>query len=160
MGRRLPAVVRVLPRLRADAVSDYPRSWYWGDDPDECIGKYVGISEGYRKTGEVVPIITLEVDGEPRAIWLFGIALRDQFLREIELRPSRDLDPGETVTIRRGEERQSAAHPDRHYRVFEVSFEHKRKPTAMELLAGPLRPTQAPPSMGGPATDDDDGVPY
>jgi hypothetical protein len=129
------------------AEGEYPRSHMWQEDGDLVSGSYVRFSQGHTRDGTAVPVIVLDVDGEPRSVWLFHDALRQQFVTEIKTRPSGNLDPGELVTIRRGEKKQSASNPDRSYRVFDVDFEHKRQPTPIDLLSAgvPLGAMQPPP---------------
>jgi hypothetical protein len=132
-------------------VSDFPQAWYWDEDGAEIVGRYCGFSEGYTKSGASVPIIELEVEGERRAVWAFHMALREKFLAEIKERPEKDLDPGELITIRRGEERESNAHEGWRYREYDVTFEHKHKPSPLELLSE---------SVPQPPADDDESVPF
>jgi hypothetical protein len=137
--------------------SSFPRSWIWDDDGDEIVGRYRSFSQGHTKAGDVVPIAQLEVGGEARSIWLFHTSLREQFLAEVQTRPDKDLDPGETVHIRRLEERQSQSSPDRTYRVYRVEFQNKRRPSAIDLLSVsvPLGATAPPPPAGV-----DDGIQF
>jgi hypothetical protein len=125
----------------------FPPNWIWAEDGDEVAGRYRSFSTGRTATGDLVPIVQLEVDGVARSVWLFHVALRERFAEEIKTRPDKDLDPGELVTIRRGEERQSASHPDRRYRAYEVEFENRRRLSPLELLQIPeaLGATAPPP---------------
>jgi hypothetical protein len=128
-------------------MTEYPMSWMWDEDGDEVSGRHTHFSQGHTKDGTAVPIVVLQVDGEPRAVWLFHEALREQFLAEIKARPSGDLEPGERVTIKRGEKKRSQSNPDRSYRSFQVMFEHKRQPSPLDLLSAgvPLGASQPPP---------------
>jgi hypothetical protein len=122
----------------------------WDQDGDEVTGGYRGFTQGHTRDGTAVPIVQLELaNSETVSVWMFNEALRARFADEVRSRPDKDLDPGERVTIRRGDKRQSTSNPDRQYRAFEVTFGNSRQPSALDLLVAgvPLGAT-APPPMG------------
>jgi hypothetical protein len=132
----------------------YPRAWIFGEgdeqDGKEAVGKFRRFAQGRTKMGDPVPICILEIDAEERAVWLNAMALRNKFADEVGKREGKNLDPGEIVSVVRGEKRQSQSSPDRSYWTFTVGFEHAAQLSALEILSAgvPLGATAPPPPAG------------
>jgi len=111
--------------------TDFPRTWSFDEDGDVVAGTFVELGEaptanGYR------PILTLDVAGEARTIWLFWESLTSKFREEVERRPDGDLEPGERITIERGDWKESGA--GRRYRAFSVKFPDRPRRSARDIL--------------------------
>lgn len=85
-------------------MSAHPRSWNWNADGLVVSGAYVRLAEAPSAYGPV-PVLTLDVDGELRSVWLSQTALRREFVNELDRRKSGDFDPGERIRIERGAEK-------------------------------------------------------
>jgi hypothetical protein len=133
--------------------SDFPRNWRWDDDGDELEGTFLEFDEGPTAYGDK-PILVLEVDGEPRSVWLLETAIQSRFADEVAKRPARDLTVGERIQIRRGDIVTSGTGRD--YRAFKVRFPDRPKRKASEILGKPTG--ESPESDEEPNEDDD--VPF
>jgi hypothetical protein len=131
---------------------DYPAWWNWDEDGDLCAGTFVRFTQGHSEYGPKT-IVVVSVGGEERSIWLHEAVLFDEFRRELLRRPSRELDPGEQVVVRRLEKKKTAD-GKRTYCGFRVLFPDQPQPTTSELLKLDEEPEAKPPA------DDDDSVPF
>jgi hypothetical protein len=111
--------------------SEFPRTWRWDDDGDTVEGRFIGFDEGPTAYGDK-PIVVLQVDGEPRSLWLFDTALVSKFREEVRKRPTRDLTAGEQLYIKRGGMITSGTGRD--YRRYDVRFPDRPKRKAAEIL--------------------------
>jgi hypothetical protein len=132
--------------------SDYPAWWNFDEDGDVVDGTFVRFTRGSSEFGEKT-ICVLSTDGEERSVWLHEAVLFDEFKRELLRRPSRELDSGEHVVIKRLDKRKTAD-GKRSYRAFKVVFPDRPEPTTSDLfkLDEELGPTEQP--------AEDDGVPF
>ena len=75
-----------------------PRAWNWDEDGNTCVGRVVGGFMGHTKFGPR-KVLTLDVEGELRSVWLSTVALDDQVVK---------LDPqvGDVLGIKRGSEKK------------------------------------------------------
>lgn len=87
--------------VREQLEAGTPRAWVWEDDGLTCVGRVVGGFVGKTKFGDR-KVMTLQVDGELRSVWLSTAALEDQVVR---------LDPqvGDVIGIKRGDEKKTSA---------------------------------------------------
>jgi hypothetical protein len=97
-------------------------------------GKFIGFDEGPTAYGDK-PIVVVQVDGEPRSLWLFDTALVSKFRDEIRRRTTRDLTPGEQLYIKRGQMITSGTGRD--YRRYDVRFPDRPKRKAADILGAP-----------------------
>jgi hypothetical protein len=130
--------------------TDFPRNWRWDDDGDEIAGTFLEIDEGPTAYG-TKPILILEVEGEPRSVWLLETAIQSRFADEVAKRPSRDLTVGERIHIRRGDIVTSGTGRD--YRAFKVRFPDRPKRKATEILGKPAG--ESPEADEEPNEDDE-----
>jgi hypothetical protein len=134
--------------------ADYPAWWNWDEDGDTCAGTYVRFTRGHSEFGEKA-ILVLLVAGEERSVWLHEAVLLDELRREVSRRPSRDLDPGEQVVVKRLE-KQTTKDGKRTFRGFRVFFPDQPQPTTSDLLKLDEEPEAKPEEK--PANDGD--VPF
>jgi hypothetical protein len=133
--------------------SDYPRWWNWDEDGDICAGSFVRFTRGHSEYGEKT-IVVLAVEGEERSIWLHETVLFDEFRRELLHRPSRELDLGEMVIVKRGEKRKTQD-GKRSFRSFRIRFPDRPEPSTSDLLK-----LDEEPGAKTPEKPDDGDVPY
>lgn len=128
------------------AEGDYPRGWRFDEDGLEVTGRFVEFDEGVTANGPC-PIVVLDVDGEPRSVWLFHTASRSRFADEVARRKSGNLDVGELVRVRQGEQKQGGN--GRSYTSYQIRFPEAPKRSPKDILGPSLD--------AGPETYDDDG---
>jgi hypothetical protein len=110
----------------------FPAAWRWDDDGDRIQGHYVETTSANTSYGTSA-VVKLELaGGEQRSVWLLQTALREKFAQELKRRQADDFEPGELITIQRGEERESAA--GRRYRSFSVVFKDAPRQSAARIL--------------------------
>jgi hypothetical protein len=85
--------------------------------------------------------------------------LFDEFRREVLRRPSRELDPGERVVVRRGEKRQTQD-GKRTFRAFRVGFPDQRAPSTSDLLKLDEEPPEKTDEQSAQPAVDDGSVPF
>ncbi len=112
--------------------ADYPRWWNWDEDGEVADGTFVRFTRGRSEFGPKV-ILVLLIAGEERSIWMHETALESKFRDELLNRPSRDLDPGERVAVKRGG-MQKTLDGKRDYRAFDVRFPDRPEPTTSDLF--------------------------
>jgi hypothetical protein len=149
--------------------TDFPASWRWESDGDIERGRFVRFTSGPTKLYGRKPIAVLEVDGEERSIWITTHLLFQAFKEELERRENNTLEPGEEITIRwSGKKDPEGGGPS--YHVHRITF-HSSPGDSPESTFGLGTPTLnlgesdtgepvSAPNMGGPATDEDDGIPF
>jgi hypothetical protein len=137
--------------------TDYPRAWDWEADGSELEGAYLAIESAPTAQGKR-PILVLEVNGEPRTVWLFHEALVSKFREELEERPEGDLRQGEPIVIKRGEKKTSQNGRD--YVDYRVRFPEAPKRSPLDMLgvssAGTGEPVQENAGASSPASQGDD----
>jgi hypothetical protein len=116
-----------------DREQEYPESWIWDTDGNYVLGRYVRFSQGPTRDYGRRPILVLDVDGAQRSIWLNGVVLLNRIRDEVATRPSRDLTPGERVSIRRLEKTKGEGGRQGYWK-FSVQFPDKPEPSAEEIL--------------------------
>jgi hypothetical protein len=112
-----------------------PRNWRWDEDGDDVAGRFLGWSVGRTQNYGPKKILILDVDGEPRSVWLFATALENKLKDEVFARPNADLNPGERIVIRRGQ-MVTGKVTGNEYRDFDVSFPDRPPVTAGQLWFG------------------------
>jgi hypothetical protein len=113
--------------------SDFPKSWNWDEDGDTVEGTFVELGEAPTAGYGHKPILTLDVDGEHRTVWVFHTSLANKLSEELRRRKERDFVPGERILIRRGERKTSEA-TGRTYVPYRVQFPEGPKRTAADVL--------------------------
>lgn len=116
--------------------SGYPRSWRFDDDEDgdEFQGEYVRLDEGPSAYGPPQPIAVFKIAGVERSVWLSNAVLRKRFEEELhKRRPARDFNPGERISIRRGETKKTSA-GGHSYWPFWVTFHDSPRKDAASIL--------------------------
>jgi len=133
--------------------SEYPRAWLWDEDGDRFEGRFLGLATGHAPMSGETPILQAKLEtGEEVSVWLYGVALRGAFLREVKRRPAKRLDEGELIVIGRGQKRPSKTDPSRTVQPFTVKFPEAPPESMLEIL-----------ERGDETVDDgadDDGVPF
>jgi hypothetical protein len=140
--------------------TDYPKAWIFDEDGDEVEGGYLGLGEGPTRGYGYAPFITLEVESEPRTVWMLWEALRNQILRELERRPGNEFEPGETIQIKRLGKKVSGN--NRSYEDFKAFFPDAPKPTGRDMLAkyGREVEQQDEEKQAPSETDSDGDIPF
>jgi hypothetical protein len=95
--------------LSADEAIDYPKSWIWDEDGDLVEGTFVKFDQGQTKQYGAKVIMVTSVAGVERSVWLTQTVLFNQVRDELGKRPSKTLEPGERVVIRRLGKKESEA---------------------------------------------------
>ena len=109
-------------RLRARLDTTETPSKPWQPEPsDELIGVFTGWTRGTTRRNETHPIALVETEaGETWAVWCFYAVLREELQKAAP-------KPGETILIRRGEDRKG---PNGRYRVYRVAVDREADPFA------------------------------
>jgi hypothetical protein len=111
---------------------DYPKSWRWDEDGLVVDGTYVGTSSAPGEYGDI-PILTLKVAGEDRAVWVTQIAIRSKLADELNRRKVRNFESGERIVIKRADEKKKSA-SGRSYWPFSCEFPDASPRDAAALL--------------------------
>ena len=152
-----------IPNPADDGQSEYPRAWKWSEDGDDLAGKYAGMDSATTAYGPCgIILIDNHQDNERVAVWLMQTALRSKFADELERRADDNFTIGERISIRRGEEKESAN--GRTYRAFRVTFHDAPKPDARAILglgaAQLSEPGLVPEPPADTAPSDADDIPF
>jgi hypothetical protein len=134
-------------------VDEYPRAWLWDEDGDRFEGRFVGMTTGHAPMSGETPILQAKLaeTGEEVSVWLYGVALRGAFLREVKRRTSKRLEEGELIVIARGEKRPSKTDPSRTVQPFTVKFPEAPEQSMLDMLEG---------DEADAADEEDDGIPF
>jgi hypothetical protein len=133
-------------------MTEYPASRKFAEDGATVAGNYIETTEATTDYGNA-PILVLEVDGEPRSVWVTHAALRNRIADELAKRPAGDFDTGETITVAQLGKRTGAS--GREYMAYDVAFGNARKRSAAEIFGAPA---DTAPSATVPA--DADPIPF
>jgi len=142
----------------SETTTDKPRNWRWDDDGDVVEGAYVELGEAHtRRDGDAKPILVLEVDGEPRTVWLFHKVLRSQLRRELLRRPEGEFRVGEQIRI----ERLGEVQPENggnSYVNYRATFAESPTRSPLDILGGDDDQTGQPAEPE--KADGDDDIPF
>jgi hypothetical protein len=135
---------------------DFPDNWIFDEHGDQVAGKFVRFERGQTKSYGAKPICVLEVDGIERSLWLNTTVLAGKFRDELRDRPTRELEPGERIIVKRLE-KKTAADGKVEYWNFRVLFPDAPQPSTSDLFGldddGPQQPNQEESSVRGPSDD-------
>jgi hypothetical protein len=134
-----------------DEEREYPESWFWDNDGDHVLGRFVRFDRGQTRDYGMKPIIVLDVDGTLRSIWLTGVVLLNRIRDEVAKRPNQNLEPGERVSIKRLEKTKAEGGRQGYWK-FQILFPDRPEPTVSEILE-----LDGPPEQPG---EQDDGIPF
>jgi hypothetical protein len=143
----------------------FPCSWLWDEDGDECFGTFVRFDRGQTRGYGRKTIVVLHVGDEDRSVWLYQTALYSQMRDELADRPGRQLNAGERILIRRLEMKPNAD-ASREYRDFDVYFIDRPEPSPEECFPdlppiGDLPAIEEPPEPGeATSSDAESGIPF
>jgi len=98
----------------------YPEAWIWDRHGLRVDGTFVRTDRGSGEYGSC-PIVVLSVDGVERAVWLNTTAVVAKFRDELRRRRARSFEPGERITIQRGEAKKTSG-SGRNYWPFQTRF--------------------------------------
>lgn len=131
------------------AKRDFPRSWRWDDDGNQLAGTLVGLRwVKSKQNDELVPVMTLNRDGEDVSVWLSG-SLR----RKMENEAPRY---GDKITIERGE-LVEFGDEGRTYRQWEIQLGRVDGSLVDMAGAGLPQPHEQP---AAPTPFDDSDIPF
>jgi hypothetical protein len=151
--------------MYAQNETTYPRFWDWDADGDLLEGDFVGAGQGYTQQGQRT-FVTVNVNGEPRTLWLFHAVLGKLFAREVDSRTAKRIETGERIIIRRLGMRESGT--GRTYLDFRGSFPDGPQKSQADLFGSPdddlerhesQAESAAQPSVP-PQAKDDHGTPF
>jgi hypothetical protein len=135
---------------------DFPRTWNFDEDGDTIAGTFVELGEAPTAGYGYKPILTLDVDGERRTVWVFHTSLSEKLRDELKRRKAREFTVGERIAIKRGE-RKTSESTGRPYIPYKVTFPDAPKRSAADILMSATLGEEVP------ATDEDeeeDGIPF
>ena len=141
--------------MPTEETSDYPRAWLWDEDGDAVAGRFCELGEAPTANG-TTPVLTLEVAGERRSVFVFHQTLASKLREELERRGARDFEPGERIEITRGGWKDSAN--GRRYRLYTVRFPDRANRSAREILGAVAASDEEQARLPGVSPDDD--VPF
>jgi hypothetical protein len=135
---------------------DFPRSWNFDEDGDTVDGTYVELGEGPTAGYGYKPIITLDVAGKRRTVWVFHTSLAEKLRDELSRRKAQEFTVGERILIKRGERKVSET-TGRKYVPYRVQFPDGPKRSAVDVLGAALgdQPEEQEEEEAA-----DDGVPF
>lgn len=153
-----------------DQNGDYPKAWIFGP-AGEVVGRKKDedlVADGETVSGSFVrltrasielygrrpPIIVLEIDGEPRSLWLTQTVLFNQFRDELADRPNQELEPGERITITRGLLVQPEDRSKKPYQSYATTF-HDSPALDTSVLFGLEREAAATAASSSEPVEDD-----
>lgn len=137
--------------------SQYPRAWIFDEDGAEVEGTYLGLGEGPTRGYGDRPFLTLDVDGEPRTVWLLWEALLNQVFDELERRPGNEFVEGETIIVKSLGKRTSGS--GREYESFKAHSPDAPKPSGAGLLKR-YRPGTEPAEEEEKTAEPADEIPF
>jgi len=137
--------------MATNTETGYPRSWRFDEDGLTVEGVYTGVTSAPSKYGPV-PVIYLNIGGEPRSIWLTATALRSRFRDELARRGTTDFESGEQIRIEREPEQRTSGSGNSYW-AFKVTFLDRQPATAAEILASDG-------GVAGPVSAADDDIPF
>jgi hypothetical protein len=117
----------------ADSGDEYPRSWIWEEDGDSVAGTFVRFSQGMTRDYGPKAILVLLVDGVERSLWLTQTVLFGRVRDEVASRPSKNLDQGERVVLRRLKKTQGEGGRQGYWK-FRTLFPDRPEPSVSEIL--------------------------
>jgi hypothetical protein len=139
-----------------NSVNDtYPRTWSFDDDGDTVEGTFVELGEAPTAGYGYKPVLTLDVDGESRSVWVFHTSLAEKLREELSRRKTRDFTVGERIVVHRGE-RKTSKSTDRTYVPYRVTFPDGPKRTAADVLGGAVTEENEPEVTA----EEDDEIPF
>jgi hypothetical protein len=103
-----------------DEAADYPETWKFNEHGDRVAGGFVRFEQGQTKEFGPRVLMILDVNGVERTVWLSQTALHGRVRDELNRRPSKRLEPGERVVIKRLEKKMGES--GREYWAFQVLF--------------------------------------
>ncbi len=112
---------------------EFPESWIWSEHGEHVAGRFVGFDRASTREYGPKAILVLDVDGAKRSVWLTQTVLYNRVRDEVAKRPSRNLDPGERVSIRRLEKTEGE-NGRQGYWKFRVLFPDRPELTAADVL--------------------------
>jgi hypothetical protein len=138
--------------------TDKPTFWDFDKDGPEFELQFKGF-ESAQVNGREVVIAEGKIGGVDRSVFLWPEgALFARFKDHIARRPSKRIDPGETIHIRRGEKRPSKTNPDRQVWEWTIDFLDAPPLEQKDFFGlGEDQPEQPP--GDGPVESDDD-IPF
>jgi hypothetical protein len=111
---------------------EYPAAWKFDEDGSLVAGTFVKFDKGETKEYGSRVILVLDVDGTERAVWLSQLALFSRVRDELNRRPSKTLEPGERVVIKRLEKKMGEN--GREYWPFQVLFPDRPELSTTDLF--------------------------
>jgi hypothetical protein len=113
----------------------YPPFWDWDADGDDVDGTFIRAGKGHTRQGPRT-FVTLNVGGEERTVWLLNQVLANIFSREAYNRPSKRIEPGERIKIKRLGKRESDI-SGRTYVDYRADFPDAPQLSQIELFGVP-----------------------
>ena len=150
------------PAQNGDEEREFPESWIWSEHGDHVAGQFVAFDRGQTKEFGTKAILVLDVDGVKRSVWLTQTVLFNRVRDEVAKRPSKNLNPGERVSIRRLEKTQGEKGRQGYWK-FRVLFPDRPELTAADVLElddGPVAYKQEETTEPSPGDADGDDTPF
>ena len=140
---------------------EYPESWRWDEDGDHVAGRFVGFDRASTRDYGQKAILVLDVDGTKRSVWLTQTVLYNKVRDEVASRPSKNLDQGERVSIRRLEQTPGEGGRQGYWK-FRVLFPDRPELTATDVfeLDNNAQTGSAAPSQPASSSENEDDIPF
>jgi hypothetical protein len=116
-----------------DGNQEFPAAWLFSEDGDLEAAEFVALKSGPTRSFGWKPIAVVRVGGQERSLWLLNTVLYESFKRELARRPSRKLEAGERITVRKKGQTRNAE-GTRTYEDYKVVFHDTPQPSVTEMF--------------------------
>jgi hypothetical protein len=142
---------------------DFPAWHDWDEDGDELAGTFLRVGRGHTVNGPRTFVVLDVGDGLEKTLWLHHLVLAAAFSREVQRRPSKRIEVGELIQVRRLGEREGGN--GRTYTNYRVEFPDGPEVSQVDVFGLPpelagqtAEPADEPTGEGQGGPDDD--VPF